>query len=281
MNKRIANSNGIERIDSQKHPIIQILRDIQTEKGRDEHGAFHVEGSMVVRRALEYGGRALFILVTDKFASSTESKDIIEAAKAAGVDVFEVTEGLLTKILPAKPSPGVIACVERRLYEPANLLEGENSLLILIDRCENPDNLGMLLRSLDAAGVDGVAITSDSVDPFSRLSVRASRGSVLSLKLSIVSNPEEWLVAAQQKGFKVSASSTHGAVNVWTVDLKGPTIIVVGNEHTGVRQSIRDLADSFVFIPMAGKMESLNIAVAGAILAYEAVRQRWEVMSDE
>lgn len=264
----------IERIDSQKHQVIQMLRDLQTEKVRTETGAFHIEGTMLVSRALDYGPGIRCIIFTDKFLASTESESIQAAAEQAGISAYSVTEGLMSKIVPAKPASGVVAVVERRLHKPSELLDGENPLLMLIDRCENPDNLGMLLRSLDAAGVDGVAITSDSVDPFSRLCVRASRGSVLSLRLAIVSEPENWLAQAQEKGFRVVASSAHAAKNIWTTDFAGSRILIVGNEHTGVRQSIRDIADWFIKIPMAGKMESLNIAVSSAIMAYEAARQR-------
>ncbi|MEN6521513.1 MAG: RNA methyltransferase [Armatimonadota bacterium] len=264
----------IERIDSQKHQVIQMLRDLQTERSRAETGAFHVEGAMLVSRALEYGPGVRCIVFTDKFLSSAECQSIQIASEQSGVNIYSVTEGLMTKIVPAKPAPGVVAVVERRLYKPSELLDGENPLLMLIDRCENPDNLGMLLRSLDAAGVDGVAITSDSVDPFSRLCVRASRGSVLSLRLAIVSEPENWLAQAQEEGFKVVASSAHATKNIWATDFTGSRVLIVGNEHTGVRQSIRDIADWFIQIPMAGKMESLNIAVSSAIMAYEAARQR-------
>lgn len=273
MKKAIFYTN-IKPIDGQKHPLIQILRDIQTEKGRDEHGAFHVENPMLVSRALDYAGGVRFIICTDRFLASDEAAKVIDAAKGANVELYRVTEGLMAKIIPAKPAPGVVACVDRRLYEPLHLLDGDSPLIMLVDKCENPDNLGMLLRSLDAAGVDGVAVTSDGCDPFNRLCVRASRGSVLSLRLSVVDEPEKWIAEAKNQGFKVIASSAHGADNIWNVDFTGPTIMVVGNEHTGVRQSIRDLADSFIYIPMVGKMESLNIAVSGAVIAYEAARQR-------
>lgn len=262
-----------ERIESQKHPVIQTLRDVQEEKGRERLGLFHVEGEMIVRRALNYGGRVAFVMLTNKFADGPGA-ELAANAHAAGTRVYVVTEGLMAKAVPGKPPPGVVACVERRLCDPAELLSPASPLLFLIDRCENPDNLGMLLRSLDAAGVDGVACTSDGADPFSRLSVRASRGSVLSLKIAVVAEPERWLERAKEKEFGIVASSARATKDIWSMDFTGPVVVVVGNEHTGVRQSIRELADSIAYIPMAGKMESLNIAVAGAVIAYEAARQR-------
>lgn len=263
----------MERIDGQKHPVIQKLRELQTEKGRIEHNAFHVEGSMVVSRALDYGC-VEFIICTDRFPSTPGYEEILAAAQESGAGIFAASEGLIAKIVPCKPTPPVIACVERKIHSPESLLDKTEGLILLVDKCENPDNLGMLLRSLDAAGVDGVVLTSDGVDPFNRLSVRASRGSVLSLDLAVADQPENWLEEAQKRGFRIVASSAHGATDIWDIDFRGPTIVVVGNEHTGVRESIRKMADSYVVIPMVGKMESLNIAVSGAILAYEAARQR-------
>ena len=263
-----------ERIESQKHPVIQTLRELQTEKGRERHGAFQVEGAMVVHRALEYGTNVRFVVCTDRFLLTPDGESILAAAVQTGAFVYRVSEGLMAKIVPGKPPPAVAACVERRLHEPSGLLDGPAPLLFLIDRCENPDNLGMLLRSLDAAGVDGVILTADGVDPFSRLSVRASRGSILSLRLSIVFEPEKWLAEAREREFRVAAASAHGSEGMWSISFEGRMIVVVGNEHDGVRPSIKKMADSVVWIPVAGKMESLNIAVAAAILAYEAARQR-------
>ncbi|MBI2844194.1 MAG: RNA methyltransferase [Armatimonadetes bacterium] len=276
MSDRYSSPEPGARIDSQKHPIIRTLREIQSEGGREQRGAFSVEGPRLVRRALDYGVRVLFLVYSDRFASAPEAREISQAARAAGAEEYLISEGLMTKAISAKPAPGVVAAVERRLCEPDDLLSGQNPLLFLIDRCENPDNLGMLLRSVEAAGTDGVVLTSDSVDPFNRLCVRASRGAVLSLKLAITGQPEDWLLRARSRGFRVVASSAHAEESIWSVGLTGPTIIVVGNEHEGVRESIRRAADEVVLIPMSGRMESLNIAVAAAILAYEAVRQRRE-----
>jgi len=265
---------GIEQIHSQKHPAAQTLREIQMEKGREGLGLFHVEGEMVVRRALDYGAGVRFVVLADRFRSTPDAAELLAAAERSGVGAFQVSEGLMGKIVAGKPPPGVVACVERRLHPPASLLDGPAPLIFLVDRCENPDNLGMLLRSLDAAGVDGVVLTSDGVDPFSRLSVRASRGSILSLRLAITDHPKQWLAQARERGFRILAASAHGTESIWSADFRGRALVAVGNEHEGLRPSVRETADSIVVIPMAGRMESLNIAVAAAILAYEAVRQR-------
>jgi|YelNatPaOPRAMG01_1025707.scaffolds.fasta_scaffold98940_2 TrmH family RNA methyltransferase len=259
----------VENIGSQKHWVIELMRDIQTHKGRMTRGAFHVEGAMVVRRALQ-AGRTRFILCTDRFANSSEFTDF----GGLDVDCYVVSEGLMSKAVPAKPVPGITACVDLLLEEPASLLEGYSPLIFLVDRCENPDNLGMLLRSLDAAGIDGVVLTDDGADPFNRLSVRASRGAVLNLKLAIVHDSEIWVNAARLRNFKIIATSAHGDVCIWDEDLTVPLVIIVGNEHTGVRESLKILSDSVVYLPMSGLMQSLNIAVAGAVVAYEAIRQR-------
>jgi len=245
------------------------MRAVQTHKGRMAHGAFHIEGAMIVRRALQTD-RVRFIVCTDRFA---DSEDFVSLGDLC-VDCYIVSEGLMSKTIPAKPAPNVVACVDLVLEDPAALLQGISPMLFLVDCCENPDNLGMLLRSLDAAGVDGVVLTDDGADPFNRLSVRASRGAVLSLKLAVIHDPEVWVSAARGRNFRVISTSAHGNVCVWDEDLTVPLVFIVGNEHTGVRESLKSLSDSIVYLPMSGLMQSLNIAVAGAVTAYEAVRQR-------
>ncbi|MEN6356622.1 MAG: RNA methyltransferase [Armatimonadota bacterium] len=262
------------KISGQKDPIIKLLRELVGEDGRRRHALFFAEGEELVRRAFDYGGRVESVIFADKYSATPDSQALIERAAAAGVDSYQCTEGLLAKILDAKPTPECLAIVERRVVGLTDVFAGERPLVQMVENCENADNLGMLLRSTDAAGISGVILAADTTDPFSRRVVRGSRGAVFTVPLCVHHNSEKIIEHAHERGLQVIGTSANTDTPYTSVDFTKPTVIVVGNEHTGISDTVRRMADAVVRIPMMGKINSLNIAVAASVVMYEAVRQR-------
>ncbi len=145
---------------------------------------------------------------------------------------------------------------------------------MMVESCENADNLGMLLRSTDAAGISSVILTENTVDPFCRRSVRGSRGAVFTVPICMHRNSAEVIEAARKNGLRVIATSANADLSYDSPDYTLPTMLIVGNEHTGISNTVRKMADAVVRIPMLGRINSLNIAVAASLVMYEAVRQR-------
>ncbi len=258
----------------QKDPIIRLLRELQGEDGRRRERKFFVEGEELVRRAFDFGGGVLSLILTETFAATEAGQALAQRAAGSLVDSYSATEGLLGKILEAKPVPECIAVVERRVASLDDALGGERPLVMMVERSENADNLGLLLRSTDAGGVTGVVLTADTTDPFSRRVVRGSRGAVFTVPICIRGDCLDAIREAAKRGIQVIATSAN-AQRIYTgIDFSRPTMIIVGNEHVGVSQCVRELSDAVVRIPMFGKINSLNIAVAASIVIYEAARQR-------
>ena len=136
------------------------------------------------------------------------------------------------------------------------------------------DNLGMLLRSTDAVGADGVILAGDTTDPFARRVVRGSRGAVFTIHLCILRDPVRAIEEARKNEVQVIATSARAGAPHTQIDYTGPTMIVAGNEHAGISNAVRELADAVVQIPMHGRISALNVAVAASIVLYEAIRQR-------
>ncbi len=263
----------MHNVSGQKDPIIRLVRDLQTENGRASAGLFFAEGEELARRAFDYGGSVHSLVVTDRFVSSPDAEDVISRARAAGVDIFISTTGLLSKILDAKPTPECLAIVERRVAALGDALAGECPLVQVVERGENADNLGMLLRSTDAAGATGVVLVQ-ATDPFSRRVVRGSRGAVFTVPIAISNDSAQVIGEARSRGLQVIATSARSDIYYSEIDFTKPTAIIVGNEHIGITDTVREMADAVVRIPMRGKINSLNIAVAASVVLYEAVRQR-------
>ncbi len=253
---------------------MQLLRELTGEDGRKKRGLFFAEGEELARRAFDYGGKVESLVLAERYAASPQAADLLERAALERVDIFTASEGLLAKVLEAKPTPECLAIVERRMAVLADMFAFESPLVAMVERCENADNLGMLLRSADAAGVDGVILAAETTDPFSRRVVRGSRGAVFTVPLCIQHDAAKPIAEAKKHGVQVIATSARPDAYYTAVDFTKPTMIVVGNEHVGISDTVRGLADAVVKIPMRGRINSLNIAVAASLVLYEAIRQR-------
>ena len=261
-------------VAGQKDPIIKLLRELGSEDGRRRAGRFFAEGQELVKRAFDYGGEVETVILTDTFAASSEARELIGRAASGAIETCTCTAGLLSKVVGAKPTPDCIAIVERKVASLGDILAAQCPLVQMVENGDNADNLGMLLRSTDAAGVDGVVLSGETTDPFSRRVVRGSRGAVFSVPFCIRRDSAKAIQEAQSSGLQVIATSAKTDTPYTDVDYTRPTMIIVGSEHTGISDAVRQLADEVVRIPMLGKVKSLNIAVAASIVLYEAVRQR-------
>lgn len=266
------------KIDSQRDPLARLLQSLTTPTGRVQNGQYLVEGAELIRRAFAWGAEVKALLLSD--AEPLESEDSVALRKLAAerrMPVHVITAGLLAKMLGAKPTPPSVAVLTRRVVGLESLV-GESrlktSLLVVADSMENADNLGMFLRSTEAAGVDGVILTGDTAEPFNRKTVRGSRGAVYRLRLCVEPDGLAVIRALRAAGHQVVATSARGPGSYTELDYTTPTAILVGNEHIGLSAALCDEASALVRIPMAGEVSSLNVAVAASVMLYEAVRQR-------
>jgi TrmH family RNA methyltransferase len=262
------------KVSGQKDPIILLLRELTGEEGRRSSGLFFAEGEELVLRAFEFGARVRSVVLSERFAASERAGAILEKAAACEAPVFTATDGLLAKTLEAKPIPECLSIVKRRVARLADVFAGESPLALMVEQGENADNLGMLMRSAEAAGVSGIVLAAETVDPFGRRAVRGSRGAVFTLPISIQRDPAHVIEEARCLGLQAVAASASADMLYTEIDYTRPTLLIVGNEHVGISEDVRALSDSIVRIPMLGRINSLNIAAAATVLLYEAVRQR-------
>ncbi len=262
------------RISGQKDEIAKTLRDLQSNEGRLRHNTYVCEGAELVRRAFDYAGGVISVVLAERFAATDDGHSLMTSATERGVRTYFSTEGLLGKLFDAKPTPECAAIVKRRTASLDQMLDGSKSFLCLIEDCENADNLGMLLRSADAAGLQGILASQKTVDPFNRRTVRGSRGGVFTVPICVGVDPFAAILQAKEAGYNVVGTSANTDTNYTSPDYTQPTVIVVGNEHVGMSEQTQAACDSVVRIPMLGKINSLNIAVAASVMFYEVVRQR-------
>ncbi|MCX8995770.1 RNA methyltransferase [Rhizobiaceae bacterium BDR2-2] len=262
----------VKEITSLANPIVKDIKALANKKAREESGTFIAEGLKLVIDAIELG----WIIRTLIYAKAAKGKPVVEkvAAKtvASGGLVLEVSEKVMSSIV-RRDNPQMVAGVFEQRWRPlAGLKPKKHETYVALDRVRDPGNLGTIIRTADAAGASGVVLVGECTDPFSVETVRATMGSVFAMPVSRAS-AEEFL--AWRKGVDAQVVATHlaGSVDYRTVDYaRKPTVLLMGNEQSGLPDDLAEKADTRVRIPQQGRADSLNLAVATAVMLYESRR---------
>jgi 23S rRNA (guanosine2251-2'-O)-methyltransferase len=205
---------------------------------------------------------------------------IVLHATSLRIPIVELEGGSLTSLAGFDGHQGIALVVAPRRYAtPDDILaraaeRGEPPFVLVLDSLEDPQNVGTLLRSAEAAGVHGVIFPTRRQAPLTPSAVKASAGAVEHLLLSPVDDLAGALVDLHARGLRIAGAEADAALTVRQADLRGPLAIVVGSEGQGLGPAIRRRCDVFMRIPMRGAIGSLNAAVAGSVLLFEAVAQR-------
>ncbi|MCB0859962.1 MAG: 23S rRNA (guanosine(2251)-2'-O)-methyltransferase RlmB [Solirubrobacterales bacterium] len=187
----------------------------------------------------------------------------------------ETPESKLAELCGSADHQGIVAEVEPFPYvDGEELLEGDESLVVVLDQIQDPRNLGAVCRSAEAAGATGVVIPDRRAASVTAAAAKASAGAVEHLKIARVRNISDWITEAKDAGFWIWGADGRSDQAPWQVDLTGKTALVLGTEEKGLRPRVADSCDGLIAIPQQGKVDSLNVSVAASILIFEAIRQR-------
>jgi len=181
----------------------------------------------------------------------------------------------LERLCGSPDHQGVVAEVDPYPYaDPSELLRGEDALLVALDQVQDPRNLGAVCRSAEFAGASGVVVPERRSAAVTAAACKAAAGAVEHLRIAHVRNLADWLAAAKSAGFWIWGADADARSPAWDVDLKGPTVLVMGGEGKGLRPRVAASCDGLLALPRSGQVESLNVSAAAAALLFEARRQR-------
>jgi TrmH family RNA methyltransferase len=246
----------MKRIESKKNPQVKQWKKLQTKKERDKTGLFIIEGAHLVEEALKYKGNISEVLFTEGF-QMPHHWNLDE------VEVCIVAEEVLNEIGDTETPQGVAAICRK----PSIDLDRTTKSVLLIDAVQDPGNLGTLIRTADAAGVDQIVIGEGTVDIYNSKVLRASQGSIFHIPIRR-GNLHEWIVKLKNSGHTIFGTSLDHAEPFQNIEHTGPFSLIVGNEGRGVQQELLSLTDQNLYIPIYGKAESLNVTVAAGVLLY-------------
>lgn len=260
------------RITSTKNPLVKRIRSLADRTNRDAEGRMAIEGVRLVEEALAAGVRAELLLYDpDAQRENSRIKDLLESASAQGIRTIEAASHVIEAASEVETPQGVIAVLEIPRHDLGRVLETHDLLLVVVDRIQDPGNLGTIIRVADAAGASAVTVTRGTVDPQNPKTVRATMGSLFHLPVVEV-DAASLAAELKRRGVRIVVADQHGALEYTSVSLRRPLALVLGNEATGADPLWREAAEAVVRIPIYGRAESLNVAIAGALLLYEARR---------
>ena len=275
----------MEMITSVNNARIKDAANLKQKKFRTESGALIAEGLRAVEEAVRYG------TVTDLFFTAAEGDRLDTVKKAAeekGARLFQVDDKVMAKLSDTKTPQGLLAVVRMPAYSLRQLQPGalpkqidaaapetdNNAPVVILDRIQDPGNLGTIIRTADAVGALGIILLEGCADAYSPKVVRASMGSLFHVPVVQEVTPEEALTWCYRNGYEPAATAMQGAANLYKADLSRKMAFILGNEANGVSEELQAAAETRLFIPMAGLAESMIVAMAAGIILFEGLRQR-------
>jgi len=252
-------------IVSPRNAKIRLMRSLLSRpRKRRARGAFLAEGVRLIEEALAADWPFRFVLYSKTLGA--RGRELLKRLKARGVEVEEVAPRLLQSLSETETSQGMLAILEAFSLP----LPSSADFVLIPDSLRDPGNLGTLLRSAEAAGVQAVFVPPETTDPFAPKVMRAGMGAHFRLPIHTLDWKE---IRRRTLSLQVLLADREGHP-CWETNLRHPLALIVGGEAEGATPEAYRLASAFVSIPMAGKAESLNAAVAGSILLFEVLRQR-------
>lgn len=228
-----------------------------------------------VREALASQDQRLQRILMTKGKRNPRLGEILKMARSQGVPVRFETAAALKRQAPAGNHQDVVAILgEVALAGLEEILAADPSLLLVIDNVEDPRNLGAVLRTAEAAGVDGVLLPERRSASLTPTVVKASAGAAMHLKIAQIGNVSQTLQRIKDAGLWTVGLDAQGEHQMTDLDVSLPLAVVVGGEHRGLRPLVRKRCDFVVSLPMKGKVNSLNLSVAAAVLLYQIVMAR-------
>ncbi len=262
----------LTKITSADNSRVKLVRKLQARKGRLEEHAFTAEGRNLIEEILKKGIRPRFILVSDTRSGDDVLRDAIQSDD---IMVCELPEKMFSKLTDAEHGIGMLAVVDiaDTGREAIESLNPDDNILVL-DRIQDPGNMGTLIRTSVAAGYKAVIATKGTADVYSTKVLRATVGTVFEIPIVYVSDNDELRSLLEKTGKRVVVTEVDGGVPYYEEDISKGIALVIGNEGSGISEEVKSMADVRVTLPMKGHIESLNAAVAAAILMYESVRDQ-------
>jgi len=254
-------------IESKNNNLFKEIKKLKEKKHRIKSNKYLIEGLRFVEEAIKSKVSIDSIIFTESFKE--KNPDLFLKINE-NIKLIQMNEALLKQLCSTENPQGIVGVINMQNKE---LKSGE--LVVLVDKVQDPGNMGTIIRTAHAAGAAGIVMTKGTVDIYNDKTLRSTMGSIFYIPI-VEDDSLDFVKSLKKEGYKLVVSSLQGKNNFFEENLQGKVMIAVGNEGNGVSNEVYDIADIKVKIPMPGEAESLNVAVATSIMIYEKIRQSFK-----
>ncbi len=268
----------ILEITSMQNPKLKSALALKDRRDRDETNLFLIEGFREISRALQGNVAIENLFFTETLFLGSNESSLLQEIRSRGAEMYSCSEQVLRKLSYRDRPDGLVAVAKQMdtsFQTFTKQFASKNPFLLIAEAIEKPGNLGTILRSCDAVGVDAAIVSDQCTDLFNPNVVRASVGTLFTQPV-VEARGEELLQFLKENHIQILAATPHAEKEFTKTDLTGPLALVVGTEQLGLSKLWMEAADIQVRIPMRGEADSLNVATATTLLLYEVLRQRTE-----
>ncbi len=260
-------------ITSESNPIVKHVKGLQNKKNRIKYNQFVIEGLRFLQEALQHQVSIEYILYSDGLKKIKGGDELFSEIEGK-YNLYHLSDSLMEKLSETETPQGLMAVVNIPQIPLNQLTVDGNIFLVILDRVQDPGNMGTIIRTAEGAGVNAVLLTKGSVDPYNSKTLRATMGAVFHFPVIQLDNNEELIDFLKQHQIQLIATHLDTTNTYDQINYKGNIALLIGNEANGIQDEFLNHADKTVKIPIVGKIESLNASVAAGILIYKALEKR-------
>ncbi len=268
-----ANRRAHSVVQDSRDPRFVRLRSLQTPRGRSHTGLYLIEGIRHVARAVEAHAPIESLFMAPSALSNLFGRKLARKLSHSGIPCLRLGPGLYRDLTLAAEPQGLGAVVRQQWSSLADVRPGPGDLWLAVESIDSPGNLGTIIRTAEATGVAGVIVIGFGADPYDPAAVRASMGSLFAQRL-VQCTATEFVSWARASGVTIVGSSPSGLLDYNVFRCRWPAVLLIGSEKHGLSEQLADSCDFVLRIPMLGRGDSINAAVAAGVLLYELFGQR-------
>lgn len=262
------------KIESSSNKQIKWIKSLSQKKARWKEKSFIVEGIRSVEQALKSGCEVELIAYSDRLNSNEKGQNLLSQILSSDISSICIEDRLFSHISDTENPQGVLAAVKFHFKTIEDSLKEKENFFVLLDRVQDPGNMGTIIRTAEALGSNGIIVSEGCVDVYNSKTVRSTMGAILDIPIIYCESIEKAILELKTAKIRVISSSLETENQIYDLNLKKDIALVVGNEANGISAKVTELSDELAKIPMKGKAESLNAGVASGIFMYEVLRQR-------
>ncbi len=258
-------------IKSSKNDRIKYIKSLSQKKNRWKERKYVIEGIRAIMQMIENSSNIREVYYSDRVRELYQGEEVLRLAEDAGIDTVEISEEVFDSLTETESPQYILAVASLDLHELEEVIE-KGRKLILLDRIQDPGNLGTIIRTAEAMGFNGVVIIKGTADIYNSKVLRSTMG--VDLPAVHFDSAERAISELKKSGIKIISTSLDAEKMPHDVDLSDNIAIVIGNEARGISEEVELNSDELIKIPMVGSAESLNAAVASSMIMYESLRQK-------